>query len=124
MTCSTTARHGPVPSGSSVVTSNAIGLELFSETVGRYVGDKALTFGVNKPFPLDQVTLVADPPIEAFKRNSLPTHSVSGELTLNVAASFIVKFIELDSAPQAPEGSSVVRVKITVPSVKSVGLGV
>ena len=74
--------------------------------------------------PLDQVTLVAEPPIEAFKRNSSPTHSVSGESAIKVAASFIVKFIELDSATHAPEGSSVVRVRITVPRVKSVGLGV
>ena len=82
------------------------------------------TFGVNNPPPFDHVTFRAEPPIEASKVITSPIHQVTGEVTANVAASFIVKIISSLSVEHMPAGSSVVKVRVTKPLAKSATDGV
>ena len=83
-----------------------------------------MTSGVNKPPPLDQVTVEADPPNTALSGTATPTHSTTGVVTATVAASLIVKIISSDDRVHGPAGSSEVMVKVTLPEAKSAALGV
>ena len=76
------------------------------------------------PEPLDQETLVADPPMIDSRGISSFIQASTGETTLKVTASFTVNSIVLVTSGQAPTGSSVVKERTTTPANISATLGV
>ena len=65
ITTSVAARQGPVPSGSSVVTSSDIIPDEFSDAEGKYNAEGEVALGVKLPVPFDQVKEDAAPVITA-----------------------------------------------------------